>query len=140
MSDLTALKARFKSFFKLKDSTEDSVTILEKFVMPFAAKYQGTGTHEDEMIESFFNVANRHIHEVITNRDFKMPGGLLLTGARYGRGIGDRTVKAGQKMLLVLDKKDNTGKVMYKVGPKEVEYLLEKHEIDTIKDWLDVIK
>lgn len=138
--DILGLKNKIKSFFKTKDSTEASIDILEKFIIPFASMFQSRKeVHEDEVIGEFFNIKNRHIHEVVTNRDFMMPGALVIAGRRVRRGIGDRRVLEGQKMLLIVDKIDNNAKVLYKQGSKEVEYLLERYEIETIKDWLNVV-
>lgn len=138
--DILSLKNKIKSFFKTKDSTEASIDILEKFIIPFASMFRSNaGIHEDEVIGEFFNVRNRHIHEVVAKRDFMMPGAMVIAGRRTRRGVGDRRVLEGQKMLVIIDKAENNAKVFYRSGPREVEYLLERYEIETIRDWLNVV-
>ena len=137
-SNRISLRARLKAFFKVKDSTENSILILEKFILPFAEKFNGDGQHEDTVLEAFFNTSNRHIFEVEAIRPFNMIGGMLTAGNRQIRGLLPRQIKKGQKMLVTLDRIDETARITFKDKEEEYEYLLLKYEFETIKDWLNV--
>ena len=120
------LKQRLKSFFKADQTSDAAVELLQYFIIPFSRGMKHAGV--DDVVYAR------------ANRDFKLPGKYFGAGNRPIYGLGPRAVKGDQTMMLVLDRVDETVKVELKLNGSEHNYLLEKFEFETIKDWIDVIE
>lgn len=138
MSD--TLKKKFKDFFQTREATDETIEFTRMFIMPFASSLKKRGLSVDDVIGLFFSVEDRKFFYARANRDFKLPGALMVTGARGDKGQGPRSVRKGQKMLVVLDKKDGFAKIELKMNGEYLNYRLEQFEIKTIQDWIEEIK
>ncbi len=131
------LKKRLKKFFRARESSDSAVELLQKFIIPFSRGMKRVSV--DDVIAAFFGIDDRHFVYVKANRDFKMPGKYYVAGNRPIYGIGPRTINKGQSLLYVPDRQDQQARVAAFINGKECNFLLEKFEVETIKDWLDVI-
>lgn len=130
-----SLRNRLRTFFKTKSSSDISVEILRKFILPFSAQFKGRSVAIDDVIGAFFAIDDRQFYTLKARRQFKMPGKFMMAGNRPAYGIGARQVQKNQLLLAVVDRKSLTAKIEL----NDQDFLLEKFELEAIKDWLDVL-
>jgi hypothetical protein len=134
-----SFKQKLKTFFKTKDTTDASVEILKQFILPFSKQFKGRNTTIDDVLESFFNTHTRRFAMLVAKRDFKLPGRYFVAGSKSIEGTGPRAVKKGQKLLVVIDKKERQAKIETTFNGNYHCYLLKEFEFKTIAEWCDVL-
>jgi hypothetical protein len=133
-----SLKNNLKRFFGAKEASDSAVELLRMFIIPFAREYGGRNRTVDDVIKDFFNVDTRRFYHGKATRNFKMPGDYLMKNITRVQGYGPRTIKKDQGMLMVVDKASNQVKIEVDIEDHYSTFILERHEFETIKDWLDV--
>lgn len=139
----TSQRQKFKSVFQTGGSNE-AIELLEKFILPFT-KALPIVSSLDEAVLGFFAVHRREFFFARAVRDFNLPGKGYIAGNRPVYGVYPRRIKKGQKLLIAVDKKEGTARVEVRTASKDGEgemrnFLLEKFEFETIKDWIEVLK
>ena len=131
------LKQKLKSFFKARESSDEAVELLKKFIIPFSRNFKRVGV--DDVLAAFFAVDDRNFVYVKATRDFKMPGKYYVAGNRPIYGLGPRQIKKNQTLLMAIDRQDGTARIEAVVDSQPRMFLLEKFEFITIKDWVKPI-
>lgn len=131
-------KHKLRSFFKARESSEHAVELLEKWIIPFSRGMKRAGI--DDVIAAFFALNSRKFFWLRAVRDFTLPGKYYVAGNRPVYGLGPRKVPVGKVMLVAVDQAEGTARVEIKLDGKYCNYLLEKFEFETVKDWLEVIE
>lgn len=140
MANLRGVKTKFKKFFSTKQASDEGIELLKKFILPFTQELPQRGIGIDDVLTAFFGLNDRVFIYARAKRDFKIPGGLYIAGNRAVHTHGQNTVvKKDQVVLLALDRKDNICRLEVVIEGKELNFKLERHEFETIKDWLKVI-
>lgn len=132
------VKQKFNSFFKTKEASDAGIELLQRFIIPFARGMKRNTV--DDVLEAFFATETRGFFYAKANRDFKLPGKYYVAGNRPVYGLAPREIKKGKVMLIAVDRKDSQARIEIVNKEKSNNFLLEKFEFETIKDWLDVIK
>ncbi len=132
-------KFKLKSYFKTRDTSEHGVELIRMFILPFRRLWDPDG-ELDASVEAFFGIEHRKIYSGTARRDFKMPGLWMKTAARavVKSPDGIRAIVKGQKMLLIVDQKDQITRVGIEVKGKEFTFKLSRAELEFIKDYVDV--
>lgn len=134
---MSTTKQKLKTFFKARESSESAVELLQKFIIPFSRGMRRVSV--DDVLAAFFAIDDRQFVYAKALRDFKMPGKFYIAGNRPVLGAGPRTIKEGQTLLLVPDRREGTMRIEAVIEKRECNFLLERFEIETIKEWIDVI-
>lgn len=133
-----SFKANFNRFFKTKGTTDEAIEFTRHFLVPFAKAVKHGVV--DDVIAAFFAVEDRKFFWAKASREFKMPGKYYIAGNRPVYGAGPRKIKKGQTLLIAVDRKEGTARVEATIGERDCNFLLEKFEFETIKDWINVIE
>lgn len=131
-------KTKLKQFFKAEEGSEFAVELLEHWILPFSRGMKKYSV--DDVIATFFAMEDRKFFYVRAHRNFNLPGKFYVAGNRPVYGLGDRKIIKGQVMLVAVDRKEGTARVEVGGPDAERNFLLERFEFDTIKDWLDVLE
>lgn len=132
-------KSRLKTFFKNKTMSAAGVEFLRFFLLPFLRKYNVPENKKtlniDESIAAWFNTDKRTIVSATARKKFRMPGYMALaSGGKWTARVSNRWVESGQRMLLVIDTKDQTTKIDVVIDGKERLFKLSRAETEFLKD------
>ncbi len=134
-----SIKQKVKSYFKTDKTSEVAAEVLQHFILPFAALWNVRASVDDAVM-AFFAVDDRQTYEGTAKRGFKMPGEWQAAGSVFMKNAGNRDVPKGQRMWLVIDRKDQTAKVDIKLGGSFKTFRLTRPETEFLKDYVDVRK
>ncbi len=124
-----------RSFFKTKGFSESGVALLKDFILPFVRGWD-PNANIDDAIAAFFNVGTRKFYGLTATKEFQMPGEVSLLPNLYSKICKDRTIPKGTRMLMVLDHKDQIGKVQ--VG--EREFRLRRFQLERLHAWVETVE
>jgi hypothetical protein len=133
-------KTKLKTFFKSGEGSESAVELLVNWILPFSRGMKKASV--DDVIGAFFAVDDRLFAYVKAKRNFVLPGKYYVAGNRpvIGAGLAFRKITKGQVLLMAIDRVDGTARVEVGNPDEGRMFLLERFEVETIKDWLNVIE
>jgi hypothetical protein len=114
--------------------SQHGVEFLKLFLMPFLRSYD-PGMNLDDAVAAWFNLDKRTMVEAEAKRAFRMPGYVALAaGGKWSARAPHREIVKGQKMLMVIDSKDQTTKVDVVIEKKDYTFRLTRAETVFLKD------
>ncbi len=131
------LKQKLKTFFKTREGSDTAVELLRMYILPFLKGWDPNASIDDA-IGAFFGIEDKKFFNGIAKRNFKMPGEYMVPAARPTRKFKDRTVLKGQKMLIVIDRKDQTARVDIIINHKYLTFKLSRPEVEFLKDYVEI--
>lgn len=132
------LKARIKKFFNTDDASSVTVQIVEKFIMPFAAKYDNENYTVDRVVHEFFSPDIRKFVVARAKVRFNIKGRYFVAGARAVYGLGERRVDEGTQILIGLDKEDMNARVQVSSSKEDRCFLLNADELRELGEYIEI--
>ncbi len=134
-----SLKFKLKAYFKTRDTSEHAVEFVRMFILPFLRAWNPDASIE-EAVEAFFGIKYRRFYSGVAKRNFEMPGYFMKAGNRpVVRSVpGTRGILKGQRMLLAVDRNDQSTRIDVVMNGKDCTFKLTRPELEFIKDYVDV--
>lgn len=139
MASIREIRKKFKGFFPLNKASDNGVELLERFIYPFIKALPQRSPSIESVLTMFFAAEDRVFFYLRALRGFELPAKLFIAGNRTTHDYKKVRIKKNQVLMAILDRRDQTVKIEIIDEEERKNFLLEKFEFETMKDWVEVI-